>query len=92
MPGWQRSQLGDFYIYRGPGVGMTRITQDEGVSALETLVLGWFGYRDTFYPGRGPSELHIAGPVEDAYPEMTGRFAMLSACALHPEGTQFTWA
>ena len=77
-PGWQRSKLGDFYIYRGPGVGMTRLVHSEGGTTPETVVIGWFCYRDTFCPGSGTDELRIEGSVEDVYPEMTGRFAVLS--------------
>jgi hypothetical protein len=76
-PGWQRLQLGDFHLYRAAGVGATRILHGDDNARPETVVLGWFGFRDNFYPGREPDELRIHGTIEDIYPEMTGRFVVL---------------
>jgi hypothetical protein len=76
--GWRHVKLGDYYLHLGAGVGATRVSEQENGLRRETLVLGWFGYRDNFYPRSGTSELKIEGRVEDIYPEMTGRFVMLT--------------
>ena len=77
-PGWQRFQLGDYHLHLGPGVGATRIVQAGQSDGSETVVLGWFGYRDKFYTGEQRRDLRIDVSVEEAYPDLTGRFVVLS--------------
>jgi hypothetical protein len=77
-PGWQQFQLGAYHVYHAPGVGATRIRNFENDPQTQTAVLGWFGYRDTFYSGHGPGELLTHRSLKDIYPEMTGRFVVLS--------------
>lgn len=75
--GWEQLQLGDFHVYHARGVGATRILHSGDEACPETVVLGWFGFRGNFYPGSGPGEILIHEPLEDIYPEMTGRFVVL---------------
>ena len=76
-PGWQKSTLGGFNIYRSPGVGWTRIVTPTSTPDCETCVLGWFAYGDHFYPAQGSDELLTGQSVEAMYPHMTGRFLVL---------------
>ena len=78
IPGWRRVKLGDYYLHLSAGVGATRINESGNRAYRETIVIGWFGYREGFYDGTGLSELTVDGQVEDIYPEMTGRFVVLS--------------
>ncbi len=77
-PGWQRWRLGEFYVYCSPGVGVTPVVQSGDSDGPVAFVLGWFSYRETFYSGRQPRPLQINGPIEAIYPEMAGRFVVLS--------------
>lgn len=78
IPGWRRIKLGDYYLYLSAGVGATRINESRNGTHRETIVIGWFSYGEGFYDGTGLSELSIDGDVEGIYPEMTGRFVVLS--------------
>jgi hypothetical protein len=76
-PGWQQFRLGDFYVSHAGGMGATRILHSGDKAYPETVVLGWFGFRDNFYPARETGDIQIHEPLENIYPEMTGRFVIL---------------
>ena len=77
VQGWKQLQLGDYHVHLGAGIGATRVNEAKDRTKREILIIGWFSYRSDFYPGKEPAELWLEETVEDIYPELTGRFAVL---------------
>lgn len=80
---WQTLKLGNYYLYCAAGLPITRVLQQgkaatDKTDTVSSLILGWFGYENTFFPNDSGSRLVLREPIEEAYPYMTGRFVLLN--------------